>query len=188
MLERGKLGNLDFSFIAVIVVGLVLLFSFAQSNATAREEKALIASELSAAKIRLAQIENTSNSEQMESDLSSLKNQLTTLTAFFPAREDCAELPFVLLEIAEQNELVILSYSSTWTTETIADLDYPVFSSQLSLAGDPENLTAFLGDITGSVYDTLVIKSMVLSSSEETWNISLETALYAQPEIGGSAW
>ncbi len=188
MLRQGKLGSVDLSFIAVIIVGIVLLFSFAQSNAAIREEKVFIALELSAAKIRLTQAGNATGSEQMERDLSSLQNQLAALSGSLPTREDCAEMPFILLETAEQNELAIISYSSTWTTETIAELDYPVFSSHLSLEGSPEKLTSFLKDITGAAYDTTVIKGVTLYYGEEKWALSIETAFYVQPETGGSAW
>ena len=188
MLKKKKLGKLDIILIAVLAVSLVLAISFIQSSAAAAGKKGELEIELAATKIRLAQMEQAADIEELEQTLASLKKQAAAITASasnLPREEDCVGIPALLWEWSEQNEVEITSYSSAWTSELVGEMEYPVFRAIVLSRGKPSDLAGFLESITSSEFSTVVIDELTMDRGEENWALSIGIRLYTRPESEG---
>lgn len=173
-----KLSWIDIALVLLLVVGAVTVSTTSQANVNAEQENTRLEARAKAAALNLSEAEKEINLEELRQSLEEAQSALEQQP--FPTLTEVAEFTNQTMQYSEENNVIIVAWSSNNTTIGLGARKYYAISHSLDVDGKPDALISFIRTLTHASV-TPTIKNMNITQirpSEGIWRMSLELAIY----------
>jgi hypothetical protein len=157
-----------------------------------RQDNAMLASQIAEATLQLAQIPPTP--ADMKQRQAAANTSMDVEKSAFPALLNSTQIVNLILKLAEGTGVKAVPMGTQpWATESVSEVEYPVFRVKIAAAGNYAQLADFISRLESGEVKTLILGNLTvtwadeLSSSEneaaDTLPVeaTLDIAIYGRP-------
>jgi hypothetical protein len=181
--------------VIILVTGLLAAYYILGTDYGAqRRQKAALASQITVATQQLAQIPPPPT--DLDTRLAAASAELDTVQNAFPGQLNSTLIVNAILKLAEETGVkAVPMVTQPWSTESVNEIDYPVFRLNVAIKGTFAQLADFLSRLENGEPGTLVITDFKVdritgppADEGETddaapVDASLDIAVYARPGV-----